>query len=314
VNGNTGLYAIPNGTATTANYIVSANSDPTNTSIGVFGVVGGSDARLTSGITGTGTYLPMTFYTGGSERVRVDTSGNVGIGTSSPSSKFDVVGGRSTFSANSENFSVYLRYNSSTSGFYIGSPSADAMAFSASSGAERMRIDSSGNLLVGSTTQPNAGKLAVSFTQASNQGICLQNTSASNSASYVLMINSAGGIAGTIAQTGATTVNYGSGSDYRLKNNVLPMVGALEKVAQLKPCTYNWIADDSVGQGFIAHELQAVVPDCVVGEKDAVNEDGSIKMQMVDTSFLVATLTAAIQEQQALITALTTRITALEAK
>jgi len=60
--------------------------------------------------------------------------------------------------------------------------------------------------------------------------------------------------------------------------------------------------------------LQEVVPDCVHGEKDAVNEDGSIKPQGIDTSFLVATLTAAIQEQQALITALTTRITALEAK
>jgi hypothetical protein len=74
VNGNTGLYAIPNGTATTANYIVSANSDPTNTSIGVFGVVGGSDARLTSGITGTGTYLPMTFFTGGSESLRLSAT------------------------------------------------------------------------------------------------------------------------------------------------------------------------------------------------------------------------------------------------
>jgi hypothetical protein len=60
--------------------------------------------------------------------------------------------------------------------------------------------------------------------------------------------------------------------------------------------------------------LQEVVPDCVHGEKDAVNEDGSIKPQGIDTSFLVATLTAAIQEQQALITALTTRITAREAK
>ena len=99
------------------------------------------------------------------------------------------------------------------------------------------------------------------------------------------------------------------------------MTGALAKVAQLKPVTYKWNADNSQDEGFIAHELAEVCPSAVSGEKDAVNEDGSIKPQGIDTSFLVATLTAAIQEQQAIITqqaaaltALTTRITALESK
>ena len=77
------------------------------------------------------------------------------------------------------------------------------------------------------------------------------------------------------------------------------MTGALDLVQQLKPVTYNWKIDGSDGQGFIAHELAEVVPDCVTGEKDAVNEDGSIKAQGIDTSFLVATLTAAIQELKA---------------
>jgi hypothetical protein len=70
-------------------------------------------------------------------------------------------------------------------------------------------------------------------------------------------------------------------------------------VAALNPCTYKWKADGCEGQGFIAHELQDVCPDAVTGEKDAVNEDGSIKAQAIDTSFLVATLTAAIQELKA---------------
>ena len=75
---------------------------------------------------------------------------------------------------------------------------------------------------------------------------------------------------------------------------------------------YKWKIDGSDGQGFIAHELQAVVPDCVTGEKDAVNEDGSIKPQSIDTSFLVATLTKAIQEQQTLITQLQSDVAALK--
>jgi hypothetical protein len=91
------------------------------------------------------------------------------------------------------------------------------------------------------------------------------------------------------------------------------MTGALAKVALLKPCTYKWNIDGSSSQGFIAHELAEIVPDCVSGEKDAVDADGNIKPQGIDTSFLVATLTAAIQEQQALITQLQADVAALKA-
>ena len=112
--------------------------------------------------------------------------------------------------------------------------------------------------------------------------------------------------------TSGSATSYTTSSDYRLKENIVPMVGALDKITQLKPVTYKWKSDSSDGQGFIAHELQEVISDCVYGEKDAVDEEGNPKYQGVDTSFLVATLTAAIQEQQALITSLTARITALE--
>jgi hypothetical protein len=88
------------------------------------------------------------------------------------------------------------------------------------------------------------------------------------------------------------------------------MTGALAKVALLKPCTYKWNADGSVGEGFIAHELAEVVPQAVTGEKDAVDEEGNPKYQGIDTSFLVATLTAAIQEQQAIIESLKARLDA----
>jgi hypothetical protein len=90
------------------------------------------------------------------------------------------------------------------------------------------------------------------------------------------------------------------------------MIGALDKVAQLKPVTYKWKANGSDGQGFIAHELKEVVPDAVQGEKDAADEDGNPVYQGIDTSYLVATLTAAIQEQQALITQLQADVAALK--
>jgi len=92
------------------------------------------------------------------------------------------------------------------------------------------------------------------------------------------------------------------------------MTGALAKVAALKPVTYKWNVDNSDGEGFVAHELAEIIPQCVTGEKDALDADGNPQYQGVDTSFLVATLTAAIQEQQALITSLTARIAALEAR
>jgi hypothetical protein len=90
------------------------------------------------------------------------------------------------------------------------------------------------------------------------------------------------------------------------------MQNALATVALLKPVTYKWNADDSQSQGFIAHELQEVVPECVTGKKDAVDADGKPVYQGIDTSFLAATLVAALQEQQAIITALTARVEALE--
>jgi hypothetical protein len=103
-------------------------------------------------------------------------------------------------------------------------------------------------------------------------------------------------------------------SDHRLKENIQPMQNALGVVAQLNPVTYNWKADGSDGQGFIAHELQAVVPDCVTGEKDAVDAEGNPVHQGVDTSFLIATLSAAIQELHALVKMQAEDIADLKAK
>jgi hypothetical protein len=192
----------------------------------------------------------------------------------------------------------------------------DGVSFCTGSNArqERMRIAQDGGILMGTTT--SGGAAGITFSNASDTasyGKSMYMNSPYNGTRNAISFayNSSG--VGQIV-TGTSSVSYASNSDYRLKENITPMTGALTKVAQLKPVTYKWKLDGKNGQGFIAHELQAVVPDCVTGEKDAVDADGKPVYQGVDTSFLVATLTAAIQEQQALIESLTERITALESK
>jgi hypothetical protein len=189
-----------------------------------------------------------------------------------------------------------------------------------------MRIDSSGNVLVGRTNNPSVVKFnvfglnAMDAETSTATGTCYQGTY-SNTTGLVYFGNWAynGSNVGSITSTGSNT-SYVTSSDYRLKENITPMTGALAKVAQLKPVTYKWKLDGSDGQGFIAHELAEVVPDAVTGEKDAVetytDEDGNeqtrIKPQGIDTSFLVATLTAAIQELKAVVDAQAVRIAELE--
>ena len=186
---------------------------------------------------------------------------------------------------------------------------------SAGNFVEAGRFDSSSNLLVGLTS--GAGERLAVVASSGNATMSVQVSANGNSGVNFKNVSST--TVGQIVVNSSTTA-YNTSSDYRLKENIQSMAGALAKVAALKPVTYKWKLDGSNGEGFIAHELQEVVPDCVTGEKDAVetytDEDGNEqtrpKYQGIDTSFLVATLTAAIQEQQALITALTARITALE--
>lgn len=194
-------------------------------------------------------------------------------------------------------------------GLYL--PAANSVGFATNS-TEAIRIDSNQNLLINTTAAFTFGKQCVSFDSASNVGISLRQDNANNSGTFINFQQSATSI-GSITGN-ATNAAYNTSSDYRLKEDIAPMTGALAKVALLKPVTYKWKINNSDGEGFIAHELAEVCPHAVTGAKDAVDADGSPVYQGIDVSFLVATLTAAIQEQQTLITDLTARIAVLESK
>ena len=252
------------------------------------------------------------------------SSGSVGIGTSSPGAKLDIVGATSNQirvgTAATEHYRIGRNASDGFLDFYGSQTGYQGYRFGGIDGTWAT-IDTSGNLLVGKTSsndtitgislEPSQDE-AYNFIQGNGAGagwviMCNRQSSDGDAMRFRRSNSNVGSISVT-----TTATAYNTSSDYRLKNTIAPMTGALAKVAALKPVTYKWKADGSDGEGFIAHELQAVCPDAVTGEKDAVDADGNPKYQGIDTSFLVATLTAAIQEQQALIIQLTARITALE--
>jgi hypothetical protein len=292
----------------------------------------------------------LTIQSAGTTAMTIDTSQNVGIGTVSPSQKLDVNGtilaGKSGTSAG---YIGLLSGTSTNTGFaafyssagtrqayigYIGTPN-DALNIETDSGSnkpirfatnatEAARIDTSGNLLVGMITSAVGQRFSVTSTGTWNTFLYIPNgnsgigiTNASGTATYAAYTFYNNGtsytLCGNITVSG-TSASYNTSSDYRLKENVALMTTGLATVVALKPVIYNWISTQEKGEGFIAHELAEVVPLAVNGEKDAVNEDGSIKPQGVDYSKIVVHLVAAIQELSAKKDALEARLVALEAK
>lgn len=282
--------------------------------------INGTSGITTPAVTNNGAYTGdgISFADGTPSNTLVTTTGgNVGIGTSSPST----YGQLACYKASGSNFAavvsgsnqLYIGYDSIYSG---GGASAiesnGALAFgTGSSLTERMRIDSSGNLLVGQTSGGLVNNNSF-YLGIDGNGLRISHVSGTASGGVYCNFGYNGSSIGSITQSGTTAVAYNTSSDYRLKENITPMTGALATVAQLKPVTYTWKADGSSGQGFIAHELQAVVPDCVTGEKDAVDADGNPVYQGIDTSFLVATLTAAIQELKAELDTVKTELATLK--
>jgi hypothetical protein len=332
----------------------------------------------TTGDLNTGMWFPaadtIAFSEGGVEALRIDSSGNVGIGTS-PATKLEVASPASTaavlrISSNKtgtgagdkSRLEFYSADNSGTAydmGYMVydradttGTASYIAWANRvAGTVAERMRIDSSGNLLVGTTSNP--AKLTVSGAGGTNNWV-QNNINAGTGAIVSIGFSNANGLVGYVQTSGSTT-SYITSSDYRLKTDAQPMTGASDRVLALKPVNFEWISSGDRVDGFLAHEAQEIVPECVTGTKDAMrdeqyevtaavyediiiaavlDEEGNEleaerteqrlvseavmgtrsvpDYQGIDQSKLVPLLTAALQEALTEISALKARVTALE--
>jgi hypothetical protein len=255
-------------------------------------------------------------YTGGdtagagsSEKMRITSGGNVGIGTSSPSVRLDAristLTGKVVEFHNSGGFGIGFTVESNGGVNTINSESNQALAFATNGTSnERMRIDSSGFLLVNTTS--TGGRLVVHEDAGARPILTLQDTDASPTFSnrFVRFRDGSGTEIGHILRQGSA-VAYVTSSDYRIKENVNYNFDATTRLKQLKPARFNFIADaNTTVDGFLAHEVSSIVPEAISGEKDAVDEDGNPQYQGIDQSKLVPLLVKTIQELEARITQL----------
>jgi hypothetical protein len=185
----------------------------------------------------------------------------------------------------------------------------------ASSPTERMRITSNGNVVIAASSPvtPTPDVETSGFFSDSNYAPVLQFRTALTSTKSHTFFRNGNGLVGSIT-TNASATAYNTSSDYRLKENIAPVTDGIARLQQLKPSRFNFIADpDTVVDGFLAHEVQTIVPEAITGEKDAVDDDGNPEYQGIDQSKLVPLLTAALQEAIGEIESLKARVSALEA-
>ena len=203
-----------------------------------------------------------------------------------------------------------------------------AMKFS-TTGSERMRIVDEGLLINCTSTlhsgverslevenHSGSGFVAIfKGNTASHETVAIHNSATSGTRILLAFktSGSTGTLVGRVTSDGSTT-NYATSSDYRLKENVEDMTGAIDRVKQLSPKRFNFINDDTntLVDGFLAHEAQSVVAEAVTGTHNEVDDDGNAVMQGIDQAKLVPLLTGALKEAIAKIEALEARITALE--
>jgi hypothetical protein len=272
---------------------------------------GNNRAEVRFGIDTTGdtrTYLGFaTTSVGGSitERMRINSVGNVGIGTSSPVT----VGSYQTLTLNGPSGAgAYMSFGvngaqqgavyANSSGLSLETTTANPMSFWAN-GSERMRITSGGTVCIGRTSAPSSA-----YKAAFQEAVMMAVTANTNN--MVNFFNQSDTYVASIV-VNASTVAYGTGSDYRLKEDFKDFNG-LDKVTAIKVYDFKFKEAGDRMEGVIAHELQKILPYAVSGKKDEINDDGTPKIQNVDYSKIVPVLVKAIQEQQAQIEELKAKI------
>ena len=300
-----------------------------NGTTGISGVDGSASAPA---VTGTDSNTGINFgsdtvniNTGGSTRATVDSNGDFGIGTTSPSQKLHVAGGNPVAlieSTTSSGSFIQFENTSSSNTNRLGYAVHDFVVDT--NGSERMRIGSDGFVGIGVTSEVTTGGGACfSPKDAGRQVLFLGcNTSGTKT---LIQFQTSQGSAGAIKTSGSTT-SYNTSSDYRLKENVTSISDGITRLKTLKPYRFNFKADASTTvDGFLAHEVTAV-PEAVTGAKDEVVTQAMIDSkeyaegtlndpiyQGIDQSKLVPLLTAALQEAVAKIEVLETKVAALEA-
>jgi hypothetical protein len=221
----------------------------------------------------------------------------------------------------------YQTRSASIAAFVDGTPGANDMpgrltfsttADGASSPTQHLYISSEGYVVPGTNTvialpDANCGPGLKLVATTNNTGARLEGVAGSASTRYHAAFSNPNGLVGSIS-TNASATAYNTSSDYRLKENVTAVSDGITRLQQLKPSRFNFIADsDRTVDGFLAHEVQTIVPEAITGEKDAVDDNGNPEYQGIDQSKLVPLLTAALQEAIGEIEALKARVAALEA-
>lgn len=265
-----------------------------------------SGAAILSESGSTVTLANVDTATIGSNALVVNSSGEVGLGTSSISERLEVNGRVKILATSAPTWDTNTRFWTE-SGFGTRYDGYQHRFDVGNSRAEAMRIDTSGNVLVN----------ASSFQGGSTVGIQLNATNNASNAYAMLIKNSDGTEIFQFKCNGSassTTGTWGSTSDINLKENIIDATNKLSDVLKLKVKNFNFKSDPEKTKyiGFIAQELETIFPNLV--------EEGVDEIKSVKTSILIPILTKAIQEQQALIEsqqsqidALTARIEALEA-
>ena len=301
-----------------------------------------------TGDTNTGIFFPaadtIAFSEGGAEAMRIDSSGNVGVGTATPASRLSITTSSATMlscdSTSTDGGYITISRSGVAKGYVgIASPliassssndlgiRSDAnLVFSSGGNTERLRIDSDGNLLVGGTNTEPAGNstsgVAVKPAATSANGmveICNANLTAlvlgsTTGDATLARFRRAGAAVGSISVTAGATA-FVTSSDYRLKTNLEPISNGIERIKQLPVYRFNWKTNENGNKvdGFVAHEVTPIVREAIHGEKDAVDEDGNPIYQGIDQSKIVPLLTAALKEAIIKIEVLESKVAALEA-